>query len=120
MTKKMMTKRFYLIFDDWYSYKTTSNFIDMNNILDSHFGVYGLIIENGKILTIRKNRGPYQDLLCLPGGTPKLNETIQDTLKREIKEETGADIICIGDFFKFDLLVTKDSFERLISFKHSG
>ena len=92
----------------------------MINISDPHFGVYGLIIQNGKVLTVRKNRGPYQGLLCLPGGTPMINETDHDTLKREIKEETGADIKSIGEFFKFDLHVNKDSFDKPISFRHSG
>ncbi len=33
------------------------------------YGVYGLIIEDGKILLIKKFGGPYDKKLDLPGGT---------------------------------------------------
>lgn len=33
------------------------------------FGAYGLIIEDEKILLIRKHGGPYDNKLDLPGGT---------------------------------------------------
>ncbi len=54
-----------------------------------HVGVYGLILCRGKILLINKSRGPYRGLLDLPGGRPCVGETIEETLKREIKEETA-------------------------------
>ena len=35
----------------------------------SHLGSYGVIIRDNKILLIKKNGGPYDGKLDLPGGT---------------------------------------------------
>lgn len=64
-----------------------------------HLGAYGLIINEGKILLIKKKTGPYDGLLDLPGGTIELNERPIDTLKRELKEEVG---ITINNYELFD------------------
>ena len=57
-----------------------------------HIGAYGILIENNKILLIKKKTGPYDGKLDLPGGTIEFNETPIDTLKREFMEETGINI----------------------------
>lgn len=58
-----------------------------------HRGVYGCIIRQGKMLVIQKARGPYTGLFDLPGGSPEAGETPEQTLFREIKEETGCTVI---------------------------
>lgn len=58
-----------------------------------HLGIYGILIENEKILLIRKKTGPYDGLLDLPGGSLEFGETPGSALKREFLEETGLDII---------------------------
>lgn len=58
-----------------------------------HFGVYGAIIQDGKILLIKKARGPYTGLYDVPGGSQETGEGYMDTLKREIMEETGCKVI---------------------------
>ena len=62
-------------------------------ITKTHFGVYGSIIKDGKILLIKKARGPYTGLYDLPGGSQEKGESYADTLKREIMEETGCEVI---------------------------
>ncbi len=57
-----------------------------------HLGAYGILIENNKILLIKKKTGPYDGKLDLPGGTIEFNEKPVDTLKREFMEETGINI----------------------------
>lgn len=54
-----------------------------------HLGVYGIILKNHSILLVKKSRGPYSGKLDLPGGKPEHGESILQTLKREILEETG-------------------------------
>lgn len=52
--------------------------------------VRGIICKNGKYLVIRSNKhGDYK----FPGGGMKINETLKDTLIREVKEETGFCVI---------------------------
>ena len=78
-------------------------------------GTYGLIIREGKILLIKKNGGPYDRKLDLPGGTIEFCEKPEDALKRELIEEVGievkeyelfdADSVSFDWQFKEDLIV---------------
>lgn len=57
-----------------------------------HLGCYGLLMEDNKILLIKKKTGPYDGLLDLPGGSLEFGEPPEIALKREFMEETGLDI----------------------------
>ncbi|WP_163579213.1 NUDIX hydrolase [Gracilibacillus saliphilus] len=56
------------------------------------FGVYGICVEDGKLLVINKNGGPYVNRYDLPGGSLEGDESLSDALKREFLEETGLEI----------------------------
>lgn len=58
----------------------------------SHFGVYAIIVNEGHILLAEKTRGPYTGMYDLPGGGMEENELLEDTLCREVMEETGCRI----------------------------
>lgn len=64
-----------------------------------HLGAYGLVIQDGKILLIKKFGGPYDGKLDLPGGTIEFCERPEDALKRELMEEVGIEVV---DFQLFD------------------
>lgn len=49
-----------------------------------HSGVYGVWTQDGKLVTVRKARGPYTGLLDLPGGSPEPGESPEQTLRREL------------------------------------
>jgi ribosomal protein S18 acetylase RimI-like enzyme/ADP-ribose pyrophosphatase YjhB (NUDIX family) len=52
-------------------------------------GVYGVAIQNRKILLITQQSGPYQGKFDLPGGRIEFGETIKETLRREFYEEVS-------------------------------
>nr|WP_263393430.1 NUDIX hydrolase [Streptococcus sp. Marseille-Q6470] len=57
--------------------------------IKKHFGVYGICLQEGKLLCIEKTRGPYQHRFDLPGGSQEIGEGLTETLQREVLEETG-------------------------------
>ena len=63
------------------------------NVTKTHFGIYGIIRNQNKILLIKKTRGPYTGMFDLPGGSPEKDETEEQTLHREIAEETGCSVV---------------------------
>jgi 8-oxo-dGTP pyrophosphatase MutT (NUDIX family) len=62
-------------------------------IVKTHVGVYGIIVKNNKLALIRKARGGYKGKLDLPGGGIEHIETPEQTLKRELLEEIGAEVL---------------------------
>ena len=54
--------------------------------------VGAVIINEGKLFTAQRNHGKYSGYWEFPGGKIELGETQEEALKREIKEELGADI----------------------------
>lgn len=64
----------------------------MNKLLVNqrfHLGVYGILINDGKVLLIKKSRGPYKGMYDLPGGGIEFGEKIEEALRREFLEEAG-------------------------------
>lgn len=62
--------------------------------MHTHKGIYCICLnENGMLLTIEKNGGPYKNRLDLPGGTPEANESEYETVTREVLEESGYQVL---------------------------
>jgi 8-oxo-dGTP diphosphatase len=55
-------------------------------------GASGLIVEDGKVLLVRRGKEPHKDHWSLPGGGVEPGERLRDTVKREVREETGLDV----------------------------
>ncbi len=55
-------------------------------------GVGAVIIEDGKILLVKRGNEPNKGKWSIPGGLVRTGETLEEALKREIKEEIGVDI----------------------------
>lgn len=55
-------------------------------------GASGLIVQDGKVLLIRRGKEPYKDHWSLPGGGVERGERIRETVKREVLEETGLEV----------------------------
>jgi ADP-ribose pyrophosphatase YjhB (NUDIX family) len=55
-------------------------------------GVGAIIITEGKILLVKRGTEPGKNKWSVPGGLVKLGETIQETVTREVKEESNLDV----------------------------
>lgn len=55
-------------------------------------GAYGIVIQGSKILLTQKKSGPYKGLWGLPGGAIEFGETPEETLKRELMEESSIEV----------------------------
>jgi 8-oxo-dGTP diphosphatase len=53
--------------------------------------VDGLVLLDGKIVLIRRGHEPFKGWLALPGGFVEKDETVEQAVVRETKEETGLD-----------------------------
>lgn len=51
-----------------------------------------VLVENGMILLIRRAYDPFKGEWALPGGRIEDDETAEQCLKREMKEETNLDV----------------------------
>ena len=73
--------------------------------------IVSAVVENcnGEILIGKKhpNRGVYLDAWHIPGGGIEENERIEESLKREIKEETGLEITDIEPIHFSDDIAAK-------------
>lgn len=60
-------------------------------------GVAGVVWNDaGQVLLIRRANPPRAGQWSLPGGKVERGETLQDALRREIREETGLEIMILG------------------------
>ena len=65
-------------------------------------GVGAVIVENGKILLVRRVNDPNKGKWSVPGGLVRAGERLEEALKREIMEELGVeietgDVACVTD-----------------------
>lgn len=51
-----------------------------------------ILIEDGKVLLIRRAREPFKGEWAIPGGKIEDDETAEQCARREMKEETGLDV----------------------------
>lgn len=59
-------------------------------------GVGAVVVEGGRILMIKRGKPPRQGDWSLPGGAQKLGEVVDETARREVREETGLDVEVLG------------------------
>ncbi|HXE81580.1 MAG TPA: NUDIX domain-containing protein [Vicinamibacterales bacterium] len=55
-------------------------------------GIGGAIVDQGRVVLIRRRYEPLAGQWSLPGGTLKLGETLEAAVRREMREETGLEV----------------------------
>ena len=55
-------------------------------------GVAALILNEGRMLLVKRSKEPSKGLWSIPGGRLELGETIEQAVKREVLEECGVQI----------------------------
>ncbi|MEE8371688.1 MAG: NUDIX hydrolase [Sphingomonadales bacterium] len=55
-------------------------------------GIGGIVFKGDAVLLVKRAKPPRQGAWSLPGGMQELGETVLETLRREISEETGLEI----------------------------
>ena len=75
-------------------------------------GIGAIVINDAKVLMIKRAAPPNQNLWAIPGGMLELGETLQEGAEREILEETGIRIKAGKPIYTFDFL-ERDQEDRL-------
>jgi 8-oxo-dGTP diphosphatase len=71
-------------------------------------GVGVVVWREDKVLLVKRGREPRRGQWSLPGGKQKLGEIILETAVREVREETGLDIVPLGIITALDA-ITRDA-----------
>jgi ADP-ribose pyrophosphatase YjhB (NUDIX family) len=57
-----------------------------------YLAVSAVIVRDGEFLAVRRARPPMQGLFTLPGGCVEAGESLDEAVRREVREETGLTI----------------------------
>lgn len=79
--------------------------------------VFGLDVEELKVLLIQRALEPFEGKWALPGGFVRLDETLEEAARRELAEETGLRNIFLEQLYTFGA-VHRDPRERVVSVAH--
>lgn len=82
--------------------------------------VFGYTSTDGlQVLLIKRNIKPFKDVWALPGGLVRNEETLEDAVQRELKEETGISINYLEQLYSFGK-PDRDPRNRVISITYYG
>jgi ADP-ribose pyrophosphatase YjhB (NUDIX family) len=70
-------------------------------------GVGALILRDNEVLLVQRGSEPYRDRWSIPGGALKLGESLEDGVRREVREEAGLEVSVLGLVELFER-VTRD------------
>lgn len=80
--------------------------------------VFGVDDERGlEVLLVRRGVEPFRGRWALPGGFVRIDETVEEAARRELREETGLERVYLEQLYTFSDL-DRDPRERVVSVAH--
>jgi 8-oxo-dGTP diphosphatase len=71
-------------------------------------GVGGVIVDRDRTVLIRRGTEPLLGRWSIPGGTIEIGETIEEAVRRELREETGLEVRVLELIELFDRVYLED------------
>ena len=80
--------------------------------IKNHFGVYGVCLQEGKLLCIEKTRGPYQHRFDLPGGSYTISRYANPRMYDVMVQEEGKDFAVHHIMAFYDIVLDFESSQQ--------
>ena len=78
--------------------------------------VSAVVVEDGRLLLVRRGRGAAAGEWALPGGRIERGETIAEAVVREVAEETGLQGVC-GEFVGWSEVIVPEIHAVILTFR---
>jgi len=72
-------------------------------------GVGGVIVDRGRTVLIRRGTEPLLGQWSIPGGTIEIGETLEEAVRRELREETGLEVRVLELIELFDRIYVDEN-----------
>ena len=76
--------------------------------------IVACVDASGRVLLVKQIGGPYAGAWLLPGGGVDAGESVEDGLRREMREETGCELAGLRDIATYEVDERTQDFRALV------